>query len=52
MFFKNYNMQLDKETFISLMGLYYRDLDPDYVPDTLIQQAKRFGGDFTRYNNA
>jgi hypothetical protein len=51
-FFKNYNMQLDKETFISLMGIYYKDLDHAYVPDTLIQQAVRYGGDFTKYAEA
>lgn len=48
-FFKNYNMQLDKETFISLMGIYYKDLDHAYVPDTLIKQAGRYGGDFSKY---
>lgn len=48
-FFKNYNMQLDKETFITLMGLYYKDLDKAYVPDTLVKQSERFGGDFNKY---
>jgi hypothetical protein len=47
-FFKNYNMQLDKETFITLMGLYYKDLDHAYIPDTLVKQGDRFGGDFAK----
>jgi hypothetical protein len=48
-FFKNYNMQLDKETFTTLMGMYYKGLDKAYVPDTLINQSERFGGDFIKY---
>jgi len=48
-FFKNYNMQLDKETFATLMGLYYKDLDRRYVPDSLVKQAERYNKDFSKY---
>ena len=48
-FYKNYNVQLDKETFVRLMGIYYKDMDHAYVPDTLLQQGSRFGGDFAKY---
>lgn len=48
-FFRDYNLQLDKETFTTLMGIYYKDLDHAYTPDTLVAQADRFNKDFTRY---
>ncbi len=50
-FFKNYNMMLDKETFTTLMGMYYKGLDKAYVPDTLVKQSERFGGDFMKYSD-
>lgn len=48
-FFRNYNLQLDKETFEVLMGLYLKGPAPENIPGLLRQQFQANGNDIAKY---
>lgn len=52
LFFRNYNLQLDKETFEVLMDLYLKGLSPDYIPALLLKQAETYGKNMSAYADA
>jgi hypothetical protein len=45
-FFKNYNVNIDKEVFSEVIKYYCTDLKPEFIPDTLKYYSKKFNGDY------
>jgi hypothetical protein len=48
-YFKDYNIDLDKEMTAKLMALYYQDIPADQQPEIVKQIANDFKGDFNKY---
>ncbi len=48
-FFKNYDTRIDQEVMAALLQMYYKDLDPAYVPDVVLNNGTATNGDFTAY---
>lgn len=48
-FFKNYDVRIDKEVMAALLQMYYRDLDPAYVPDVVLNNGAATNGDYSGY---
>lgn len=45
-FFKNYNINIDKEVFTEIIKYYCTDLKPEFIPDTLKYYSKKFENDY------
>ncbi|PID88754.1 MAG: hypothetical protein CSB02_01095 [Bacteroidia bacterium] len=48
-FFKDYHKALDEKMFAETMGLYFWDVAQDQQPALLIEKAKEYNGDFSRW---
>lgn len=48
-FFKNYNLELDKEMFISMLKLYKDKVPAGFLPPFYSKVDDDFGGDFSEY---
>ena len=48
-FFKNYNFDISKETFILLLQMYYDGLDKNYHPDAFKTIGAKYNGSFEKY---
>lgn len=47
--FKDYNMNLDKDLFIELIGMMYKDINPELHPEIFTQINKKFKGNFNAW---
>ena len=47
-FYKNYNLPLDKEIFVSLITAYYNQVDKTTLPQTTIKLIKKYKGDLKK----
>ncbi len=48
-FFKNYNIDIDKNLFASMMKMFHDNVPLDQQPVYLIKMAKKFKGDYNKY---
>ena len=49
-FFKNYDSRIDKEVMTSLLGIYYNNLDHNFVPEEIVANGEKYKGDFSEYS--
>ncbi|MFC2111461.1 S46 family peptidase, partial [Bacteroidota bacterium] len=50
-FFKDYNYNISKETFMVLLQMYYNGLDKSLHPDAFKTIYEKFNGDFEKYTD-
>ncbi len=50
-FFKDYNETLDKEVFIKMISLYYKNVDKQFCPSVLSEIDTKFNGNIADYVN-
>ncbi|MCF8297373.1 MAG: S46 family peptidase [Saprospiraceae bacterium] len=48
-FFKDYNYDISKETFIALLQMYYDGLDKKYHPEAFKTIGEKYNGNFEKY---
>jgi hypothetical protein len=49
--FKDYNMNIDRSMFASMMNMYHHNVPLDQQPVYLLEMDKKFKGDYTAYAN-
>ncbi|MDL2242680.1 S46 family peptidase, partial [Bacteroidales bacterium OttesenSCG-928-K03] len=50
-FFKNYNVDLDRDASIALLNLFYQDIPKELLPELIAKIGDKNNGDFTKYIN-
>jgi len=50
-YFKNYNVNVDKELFLKTMSAYYRSFDEKNMPEALKEVKTKFKDDFQKYTD-
>lgn len=48
-YFKDYNAPTDEKLLAAMLGMYYRNVDPEQQPDELKAIYKKYKGDFSSY---
>lgn len=48
-FWKNYNPDTDRKLLAAMMEMYFKDIDPSYVPGLLVEANKKYKGDWNRF---
>lgn len=48
-FWKNYNPDTDRKLLAAMMEMYYRDIDPAYVPALLTEANRKYKGNWNHY---
>jgi len=48
-FFKDYDVNIDKEVFVALMNIYKKDVPKEYHPEFFATVDKDFGGDMQKF---
>ena len=51
-YFKDYNIDIDKKVFATLMSTYYKSLDKNDLPPIVIEMNDKYKGDYEAYANA
>ncbi len=50
-YFKDYNLDIDKNIFASMMKMYHKNVPLDQQPAYLLKMDKKFKGDYNKYAN-
>lgn len=50
-YFKNYQLNIDKETLTELLKIYYNNLDKNYLPSIFNKIQDKFDADFYKYSD-
>ncbi|MCB9197107.1 MAG: S46 family peptidase [Flavobacteriales bacterium] len=48
-FYKDFNLSIDQNTLAAMLELYYKEVDPEFHPETLKLIAKKYKGDFSKF---
>ncbi len=48
-FFRDFDVATDKQLFVAMMELYYKDVTPEHHPESLKNIHSKYKGDFSKY---